>query len=89
MGEPLFSFTKRYQGPFHGSGDVFASFLLGALLRGKSLLAAARLARSLTHDSILVTLEEGQPLRYGVQFERMTPKFLQELGLQSPFESES
>ena len=89
MGEPLFSFTKRYQGPFHGTGDVFASFLLGALLRGKSLLSAARLALSLTHDSILVTLEEGQPLRYGVQFERMTPKFLQELGLQSPLESES
>lgn len=82
MDEPIFSFTRRYLGPFHGTGDVFASFLLGGLLKGKSLLSASRLALSLTHDSILHTLDEGQPLRYGVQFERMIPKYLRELGLQ-------
>ena len=35
--------------------------------------AAAR-ALDLTHESIEWTLREGQPLRYGVQFERVLKK---------------
>ncbi len=80
MDDPIFAFTRKYKGTFHGTGDVFASFLLASLLRGKSLLSAARLALTLTHDSIRLTLDEDQPLRYGVQFERVTPKLLHELG---------
>ncbi len=86
MDDPIFSFTPRYKGTFHGTGDVFASFLLAGLLRGKSLLSAAKLALTLTHDCIRITLDEDQPLRFGVQFEQVTSKLLHELGIQNPFD---
>lgn len=79
MPEPGFFFTPRYEGIFHGTGDAFASFLLSALLGGKPLPAAAQLALSLTQDCIRLTLEGGEPLRYGVQFEKVLPKLWQAL----------
>ena len=75
--EPLYFSTPRYKGIFHGTGDVFASFLLSALLNGYSLVSAAQLALRLTHQCILLTLQEDQPLRYGVQFERVLPELIQ------------
>lgn len=81
--ETEFFFTPRYDGVFHGTGDAFASFVLSALLGGLDLNAAARLALSLTHDSICLTLQEGEPLRYGVQFERVLPRLWQALQVRS------
>lgn len=66
----------RYPGVFHGTGDVLASFLLGALLREQPLFEAVRLALECTQRSIAYTLEDGQPLRYGVQFERALPGYI-------------
>ena len=71
MEKPSFFFTPRYEGRFHGTGDVFASFLLSGLLNDCSLTEAAQLALRLTHESIVHTLSDQQPLRYGVQFERV------------------
>ena len=70
---------SRYDCVFHGTGDVFASFLLAALLRPLPLSRAVALALDFTHSSIELTLEEGQDLRYGVQFERVLGAFLQAL----------
>lgn len=70
----------RFQGVFHGTGDVFASFLLSGLLGGLSPDAAAQLALRLTHASIRLTIEGGEPLRYGVQFERVLPELIEALG---------
>lgn len=79
MDKPVFLFRSRYEGVFHGTGDVFASFLLSALMNDLPLLSAAKLALSLTHESICLTLEESQPLRYGVQFERVLPKLWEQV----------
>ena len=79
MAEPAFFFTPRYAGRFHGTGDVFASFLLAGLLNSQSLLSAAQLALRLTHETIVQTLADHQPLRYGVQFERVLPMLISEL----------
>ncbi len=65
----------RYPGVFHGTGDVLASFLLGALLNGKPLFEAVQLALDCTQRSIAYTMAEQQPLRYGVQFERVLPEY--------------
>jgi pyridoxine kinase len=73
-------FKPRYPGVFHGTGDVFASFLLSALLGGLAPDAAAQLALGLTHASIRLTVEGGEPLRYGVQFERVLPQLIEALG---------
>ena len=74
-------FRPKFAGVFYGTGDVFASFLLSALLGGKPLMEAAALALDCTHDSILYTLNDGEPLRYGVQFERALPKLMSALGI--------
>lgn len=75
-------FRPRFPGVFHGTGDVFASFLLSAILGGKPLLEAADLALTCTHKSIRLTLEGGEPLRFGVQFERVLPDLI--LALRQP-----
>jgi len=69
----------RFAGVFHGTGDVLASFLLAAMMGGLPLEEAASLALDCTHDSIRLTLEGGEQLRYGVQFERVLPKLIHAL----------
>lgn len=75
MAQPLYLFRERYAGVFHGTGDVFASFLLGALMNGQCLSDAAELALDMTHLSIRRTLAGGEPLRYGVRFEEVLPEY--------------
>lgn len=55
--------------PLHGTGDVFASVLTGALLRGDSLRDGASLAVDFIHDCAVRTVAQGLPLREGVDFE--------------------
>ena len=82
MDEPLFLYRERYEGLFHGTGDVLASLLLGALMRGKSLPDAATLALDLTHQALRLTLAGGEPLRYGLRFEEILPEYWERLGRQ-------
>ena len=79
MDEPLFLYRERYEGLFHGTGDVLASLLLGALMRGKSLPDAATLALDLTHQALRLTLAGGEPLRYGLRFEQVLPEYWEKL----------
>ncbi len=82
MARPVFRFQKRFDRVFHGTGDVFASFLLGALMNGQSIEQAARVALDLTHEAIVETLRSGEPLRYGVQFESVLPAYWRRLAKQ-------
>ena len=75
MAEPAFLFRPRFDDVFYGTGDVFASLLLGALMNGHPLEAAVGIALDITHESIRVTLNGGEPLRYGVQFEKVLPQY--------------
>ena len=68
--------APRQNGVFHGTGDVYASFLLSALLNGLSLHDSASLALSLVQESIAYTLKEKRPLRYGVAFETALPNLI-------------
>lgn len=79
MQVPLYLFRERFEGVFHGTGDVFASFLLGALMNDQPIFQAAETALDLTHASIVETLKDGEPLRYGMQFEKVLPLFWQRL----------
>ena len=58
---------------FYGTGDVLASALLAGLMRGRSLSQATTLAVDFTYQSMLHTLDNGLPLRYGVAFEQALP----------------
>ncbi len=79
MEQPMYLFHQRFEGLFHGTGDVFASFLLGALMNDQPLETAAQTALDMTHASIVETLKDGEHLRYGMQFEKVLPLFWQRI----------
>ena len=56
-----------------------AAFLLGALMNNQPLVQAAATALDFTHSSIRATLQSGEPLRYGVQFESVLPEYWSQL----------
>lgn len=64
----------------HGTGDVYASAFVGALLHGQSAIEAATLAADYTVQCIEVT--QGDPAHwYGVKFELKLPEYIRMLGL--------
>ncbi len=71
---------SRVEGFFHGTGDVFASALLAALMNGKTTAEAMKIAVEFTHACIERTHAEGAETRYGVNFEEETPRLLRLLG---------
>lgn len=80
-GEISYALADRIEGYFHGTGDVYASALLGAILNGKSLAEAAQIAVDFTCGSIERTKEAGTDIRFGVDFERGLPAYIGKLGL--------
>ena len=54
---------------FHGTGDVFASVLTGALVRGSALADAAGQAAEFVRACAQRTAAENLPMREGVDFE--------------------
>ena len=65
---------------FHGTGDCFASALVGALANGKALKDASRIAVDFTVESILQTIKYSNiDKKYGVCFEEALPKLIGEL----------
>ncbi len=72
-----YSFAERIPGYLHGTGDVFGSALLGALLRGKTLAEASEIAVKYTRETIAVTFESEDDLRMGPCFELTLPYFME------------
>ena len=64
---------------YHGTGDVFASTCVGALMRGKSLEQALAIAADYTCESIRLTEAEPGHNWYGVNFEQAVPMLLKSL----------
>ncbi|OUN82765.1 pyridoxal kinase [Flavonifractor sp. An52] len=64
-------FAMAHQEPAHfpGTGDLFASVLLGALMRGDELPGSVRQAVDFVQRCVACTLEVGTPPLEGVQFE--------------------
>ena len=58
---------------FHGTGDIFSSTAVGALMRGKTLPEALAIAGDYTKECIRVTVENGKIGHYGVDFEEVIP----------------
>lgn len=62
----------------HGTGDIYASAFVGALVRGKSAYDAAKIAANYTVECIKATAEEENHW-YGAKFEPVLPKLIQAL----------
>lgn len=80
-GEISYVLSSRIEGSYHGTGDVFASALLSAMLNGFPLSKAVRVAVNFTAGSIARTKEAKTDVRFGVNFEAGIPQFIHELGL--------
>lgn len=78
-GEVGYAFEKRIPGYYHGTGDVFGSALLGALLNDFSLNESAQIAVRFTTSSIRKTAEAKTDIRFGVHFEQSIPEFIKDL----------
>ncbi|MGN1004104.1 MAG: pyridoxamine kinase [Oscillospiraceae bacterium] len=76
-GEVSFPAARQEPGVWSGTGDLFASVLLGALLRGESLHAAAQLAVEFVRRCAADTAARGGSEVEGVMFEGL----LGELGM--------
>lgn len=72
-------FHKKMKTSFHGTGDIFASVLTGALVRGLSLEKAYALAGDFVVRSIAETLSHDDHNTYGVDFEAAFPLLLRKL----------
>jgi pyridoxine kinase len=79
--EVHYALNRRIEGYYHGTGDVYASAFLAALLNKKTLGRSAQIAADFTCGAIARTKASGTDIRFGVDFERGVPEFLRELGL--------
>lgn len=66
-----FAMARQEPAHFPGTGDLFASVLLGALMRGDELPGSVEQAVSFVQRCVAHTLEAGTPPVEGVQFEPM------------------
>ncbi len=65
--------TEHLPIAYHGTGDVFASTVTGALMRGKSLEESLQIACDYVVETIRVTMENPDSRSYGVDFEATIP----------------
>ena len=72
-------FHEKMPQSFHGTGDIFASVLTGALVRGLSLDQACRLAADFVVESIRATLSHKDYNWYGVDFESALPMLVKHI----------
>ena len=69
---------RRVDRSFHGTGDMFAAAVVGAMARGKELFSAAKIAADFTCRCIENTVVQ-QAHWYGVKFETALPELIRML----------
>ena len=78
-GEFFEYFHKKLPVSFHGTGDIYASSAVGALMRGHSLRDSLAIAADYTYDCIRLTMEDKDAAWYGVNFEQAIPGLVKRL----------
>ena len=73
-------FNEKLPVSFHGTGDVFASACVGALMNGKDLTGALKIAVDYTLECIRETQKDPEARWYGVSFEAAIPMLVHSLG---------
>lgn len=70
---------KKIQKGFHGTGDIYASAMVGAWMRGNSLYESAKIAADYVVRCIEKTVDDDSHW-YGVKFELAIPYLVNRLG---------
>ena len=65
--------NDRVEASYHGTGDIFSSVCVGALMRGIPMAEAMKIAADYTAETIRATLENPKKPWYGVDFEATLP----------------
>ena len=71
--------SERYSGTYYGTGDIFASALLGAYLNGKDIFKSTEIALDFTCGAVRRTFEAGTDTRLGVNFEQGISDYIKNL----------
>ncbi len=79
-GEVEYAFADKVDAMYHGTGDVFGSALVGALMNDKSLQESMQIAALYTRGCIENTLKFQPGRTYGVNFEEELPNYIKLLG---------
>lgn len=72
-------FNDRLPVQYHGTGDIFASATVGALMREHSLESALSVAVDFTLECIKLTMDDENRRTYGVNFEEALPYYIERL----------
>ncbi|MGN0151975.1 MAG: pyridoxamine kinase [Wujia sp.] len=72
-------YNRRYPMLCHGTGDIYASTCVGALMNDKSVEESAAIAVDYIAEIIRLTAEDPAHRTYGVNFESAIPYLLQRL----------
>ena len=65
---------------YHGTGDIFSSTCVGAMVSGMNWKDAVQVAADYTAECIRLTLNDSEKPWYGVNFEQAIPFLLKRLG---------
>lgn len=65
---------------YHGTGDIFSSTCIGAMMNGLDWKEAIAVAADYTSECIRVTYEDPNAITYGVNFETVIPFLLKRIG---------
>lgn len=72
-------FNEHLPVAYHGTGDIFASATLGAMMRGHSVESALMVAVDFTLECIKLTMADENRRYYGVNFEEALPYYIERL----------
>jgi len=71
--------NRKINAAYHGTGDLFSSTFVGAVMRGKTWQDAMKIAADYTAHTIDVTLNNPKKPWYGVDFEATLPELIRSL----------
>lgn len=72
-------YNKKVDASYHGTGDIFASCVVGGLVRGLSLQQSLEVAADYTAKCIEITKNDKDAVSYGVEFELVLPELIERL----------
>lgn len=72
-------FNDRLPVAYHGTGDIFASATVGALMRGNTVEESLSVAVDYTLECIRLTVADPDGRSYGVNFEEALPYYIKRL----------
>ena len=79
-GEYYSYFNEKLPVSFHGTGDIYASATVGAMMRGFSVPEALSIAVDFTLLTMKKTLADKNHRFYGVNFEEALPYYIERIG---------